>query len=295
MLYKQNLLLGALFILLSELLFASMGATVKAVSAGLSNEMTVFMRNLFGLMVLLPWLYYHGISHLHTRIWHLHLMRAVAGVSAMYCFFYALANLPLAEGMLLKMTAPLFMPLIAWYWMSEPMQRLVLVAIGFGFLGVVLVLNPQGEFNQIALIGLLGGLFASLAKVTVRRLGHSEPSVRVVFYFSMLSTLISAVPAAWNWQTPTAEQWALLVLIGLLGTLGQLLLTRGYAIAAAASVSPFTYFSVIFGAFYGYLFWDEGLTLQFIAGALIIALAGVLTLRGGRNHAIALLNQTAGS
>jgi drug/metabolite transporter (DMT)-like permease len=295
MLYKQNLLLGALFILLSELFFASMGATVKAVSAGLPNEMIVFLRNLFGLVLLLPLAWHYGMVQLRTQIIHLHLLRALAGVSAMYCFFYALANLPLAEGMLLKMTAPLFMPLIAWYWMSEAVPRGVLLAIGFGFLGVVLVLNPQGEFNEVALVGLMGGLFASLAKVTVRRLGHTEPSVRVVFYFSLLSMLVSALPALWNWQTPTPAQWALLLLIGLLGTLGQLLLTRGYAIAAAASVSPFTYFSVVFGALYGYLFWDERLSLQFILGALMIALAGVLTLRARRNAATTLVSRTVES
>jgi drug/metabolite transporter (DMT)-like permease len=295
MLYKQNLMLGALFILLSELFFASMGATVKAVSVDLPNEMTVFMRNLFGLVLLLPLVWRVGIGQLRTGIIHLHLLRALAGVSAMYCFFYALANLPLAEGMLLKMTAPLFMPLIAWYWMSEAVPRTVLLAIGFGFLGVVLVLNPQGEFNQVALIGLLGGLFASLAKVTVRRLGHTEPSVRVVFYFSLLSMLVSALPAFLNWQTPTNDQWALLLLIGLLGTIGQFLLTRGYAIAAAASVSPFTYFSVIFGALYGYLLWDERLSLQFVVGALIIALAGVLTLRSRHTAAATLLSRTAES
>lgn len=293
MLYKQNLLLGACLILCSELFFASMGATVKAVTLDLPSEMAVFMRSLFGLLVLLPLVWRSGIATLRTSIMHLHLLRAAAGVSAMYCFFFALARLPLAQGMVLKMTAPLFMPLIAWYWMSEPLYRRVLLAIGFGFVGVVLVLNPHSEFNQVALIGLLGGIFASLAKVTVRRLGHSEPSVRVVFYFSVLSLLISILPALWCWQTPTAEQWGLLVLIGLLGTLGQLLLTRGYAVAEAASVSPFTYFSVIFGSLYGYMFWNEGLSLQFVVGALIIALAGMLTLHAGRNRTSTLLNQTA--
>ena len=74
MLYKQNLLLGALFILLSELFFASMGATVKVVSADLPNQMTVFMRNLFGLLLLLPLVWRNGIGQLRTRIIHLHLL-----------------------------------------------------------------------------------------------------------------------------------------------------------------------------------------------------------------------------
>ncbi len=295
MLYKQNLPLGALLILLSELMFASMGATVKSVTAELPSEMAVFMRNLFGLMVLLPLLWRGGIDGLKTQITGLHLLRALAGVAAMYCFFYALSHLPLAEGMLLKMTAPLFMPLIAWQWLQEPLRRRVLLAIGFGFLGVVLVLNPHGGVNEVAGVGLLGGLLAALAMVTVRRLGRTESSLRVVFYFTFFSTLISSVPMLWSWQTPNQLQWILLFLIGALGTLGQLLLTRGYSIAAASNVSPFTYFSVIFGAIYGYLFWNETLNILFVAGALMIALAGVLALSSSHSQSAALINQTAES
>jgi drug/metabolite transporter (DMT)-like permease len=293
MLYKQNMLLGALFIVLSEFFFASMGATVKAIGADLPSEMAVFLRNVFGMVLLLPLVWRYGFGRLATTVAHLHLLRGLAGVGAMYCLFYALVHLPLANGLLLKMTAPLFMPLIAWAWLSEELRRLTLLAIAIGFVGVVLVLNPQGEFNQVALVGLLGGVFASLAKVTVRRLGRTEPAVRVVFYFTLISTLVSSVPMLWAWQTPTATQWGLLLLVGALGTLGQLLLTRGYGVAAAASISPFTYFSVIFGALYGYFFWDEGLSMQFVAGALLIALAGITTLQSRRVRETPLVNEPA--
>ncbi|MEJ2693910.1 MAG: DMT family transporter, partial [Candidatus Thiodiazotropha sp.] len=165
MLYRQNLLLGALFILLAEWFFASMGAAVKLVTAELPSEMAVFMRNLFGLALMLPLVWRNGLPGLKTRVFPIHLLRALAGVSAMYCFFYALAHLPLADGMLLKMTAPLFMPLIALLWLGEQLSRRILIALSIGFLGVVLVLNPEGEFNRIALVGLLGGALASLAKV----------------------------------------------------------------------------------------------------------------------------------
>lgn len=279
MLYRQNLLLGALFILTAELFFASMGAAVKLVTTELPSEMAVFMRNLFGLALMLPLALRSGFAGLHTAVFHIHLLRALAGVCAMYCFFYALSQLPLADGMLLKMTAPLFMPLIALLWLGEELRRGILLALLIGFLGVFLVLNPQGEFSSVALVGLLGGALAALAKVTLRRLGRSEPSVRVVFYFALLSTLVSTPPMLWSWQTPDLQQWGLFALVGLMGTLGQLFMTRGYAIAKAAAVSPFTYASVLFGAGYGYLFWDETLNLQFIVGALLIALAGVLALR----------------
>ncbi len=293
MLYRQNLLLGALFILLAELFFASMGAAVKMVTAELPSEMAVFMRNLFGLALMTPLVWRRGLNGLKTGIFHIHLLRSLAGVSAMYCFFYALAHLQLADGMLLKMTSPLFMPLIALLWLGEALRRRTLVALAIGFVGVVLVLNPQGEFNTIALIGLLGGVLASLAKVSLRRLGRSEPSLRVVFYFALLSTLISILPMFWHWQTPDLTQWGLFALVGLMGTLGQLFLTRGYAIASAAAVSPFTYASVLFGALYGYLFWEETISLQFVVGAALIALAGVLALRRGRCAGEALVSDPA--
>ncbi len=282
MLYRQNLLLGAILIVASELMFASMGACVKALSSSLPNEMTVFLRNIFGLALLSPFILRNRAQLLQTKIIHFHLLRAIAGLSAMYCFFYALGNLHLADGMLLKMTSPLFMPLIAMFWLGERARRLTLMAIPVGFIGVALVLSPEGEFSWIALIGLLGGAFAALAKVTVRRLGQSEPAVRVICYFALFATPVSAIPMLWAWQTPTLHELGLAFLIGALGVSGQFLLTRGYGVASASNVSPFTYFSVIFGATYGYLFWGEILSSTFIAGALIIAVAGVMALRGGR-------------
>lgn len=255
---------------------------MKALSTSLPNEMTVFLRNIFGLMLLSPIILHSRNELLQTGIIHLHLLRAITGLSAMYCFFYALGNLQLADGMLLKMTSPLFMPLIALFWLGERARRLTLMAIPVGFVGVALVLSPQGEFNWIALIGLLGGAFAALAKVTVRRLGHSEPSIRVICYFAIFATPVSAIPLLWAWQTPTPEEFGLAFLVGLFGASGQFLLTRGYAVATASNVSPFTYFSVIFGAIYGYLFWGETLNNTFIAGALLIVIAGIMALRGGR-------------
>ncbi len=280
MIYRQNLLLGGLLIVASELFFATMGAAVKEVSLlGMSNEMTVFMRNLIGLVFLLPLVLRSPARLLQTKVFHLHLLRGLAGILAMYCFFYALSHLALANGMLLKMTSPLFMPLIAMAWLGEELRAQTLVAVALGFGGVILVLDPASGWDPVALAGLAGGGLAALAKSTVRRLGHTEPNLRVVFYFALIGLVVSGFPLAWAWQTPSLQQSFWLLAIGLFGTLGQMLLTRGYAIAPSGQVSPFTYFSVIFGSFYGYLFWQEIPSHGFWLGAVLVAVAGVLTLR----------------
>jgi drug/metabolite transporter (DMT)-like permease len=293
--YRQDVVQGALLILLSELMFASMGATVKAASGtGLSNEMLVFMRNLTGLFIITPLLMRYGVAELRTSVYPLHLLRALLGVLAMYSFFYVLGKLALADGMLLKMTAPIFMPVIALVWLGERVGRVAILAIPVGFVGVGLVLKPDGDLTWVSLVGVLGGALAAFAKVTVRRLGRSESTTRIVFYFALNATLISALPLFWSWQLPSLQQWMLLGLMGVMGTAGQLLLTRGYAVAAAAQVSPFMYFSVVFGALYGYLFWGETLDWLFVAGALLIAAAGVMAVRGlGRKQVATVVQANA--
>jgi drug/metabolite transporter (DMT)-like permease len=119
----------------------------------------------------------------------------------------------------------------------------------------------------------------------------SEPTIRIVFYFTVLGTLISAVPLVWSWQSPQPKIWWLLVLIGLLAAVGQMLLTKGYSLAPAAQVGPFTYGNVVFATVLGWLFWDESLDYLTWVGAFMICIAGIITTRRTKTHA--LLGTTA--
>lgn len=278
---QRAFFLGASFILLGELCFATMGVAIRFVSEELDNELIVFARNLLGLLILAPWLLRHGLGRVSTQVPGLHLLRGVAGVSAMYCFFYAIANLPLAEAMLLKLTAPVFMPLIALLWLHERVTPLLWLALAIGFAGVVVILDPGIEagallVSPVALIGLLGGILAALAKVTVRRLSRTEPTTRIVFYFALIACAISAVPLLWAWQTPSTTAMLWLVAVAIAATLGQLALTRGLSLAPASRMGAFGYFAVVFGAAYGWLIWDEPVTLALAGGTLLIAIAGLL-------------------
>lgn len=278
--HHQNLLLGASCIVLAELAFASMAASIRVVAEELPNEVIVFSRNVLGLLVLLPWFLHRGTSSFRTRALHLHLLRGTAGVGAMYCFFYAIAHVPLATAMLLMVTAPLFIPFIAWLWLKEPVTLAVFAAVAVGLVGVALILHPDlGGLSHPALIALLGGLFAAIAKVTVRRLSYTEPPSLTVFYFALSGTLVSLAPVSSTWQIPSAATVPWLLAIALLATASQLLLTRGLSLAPASQLGPFGYFSVVFGALFGWLFWHEILSWPTLAGFALVILAGSLTSR----------------
>jgi len=286
--YKNQPVAGALFILGATFVFAIIGALVKVVSSSLNNEMVVFFRNACALIFILPWIWYSrppgGVG---TNCFQFHLLRAMTGLGAMYCFFYAIAHMQLTEAFLLIATAPLFIPLIAYLWMREPVDRNVRGAIVIGFIGAIMILKPGfGIFQSVALVGLGAGVFASLAMVSIRRMSASEPAIRIVFYFTVLSTIVSAGPLLWSWQTPEPETWVLLILIGLLAAVGQYFLTKGYSFAPAAKVGAFTYANIVFATFIGWYFWGETLDLLTWIGAILICFAGIITTRQTEAHVL---------
>lgn len=271
---------GALYAVAAELFFTSMAAGVKLASVELSNETIVFFRNLFGLLFLLPWLLRRGVNGLATRHLRWHVVRSLAGLSAMYCFFYALAHIPMAEAVLMKLTAPLFIPLVAFLWLGERFPRSVGIAVVVGFAGVALILRPGfGELSPVLLVALCAGALAAAAKTGVRQLTRTEPISRVVFYFALVSTVVSALPLTWGWTTPSVQGWGLLLLLALLATFGQVFMTAAYGLAPAAQIGPFTYTSVLFATAYGWLFWGDTLTLLSGVGAALVFAAGVATTR----------------
>ncbi len=275
----QSIVRGAFFIVASELSFAISAAVIKQASISLPNESIVFFRNLFGLVILAPLLIKAGTKILHTDNLKLHLARAGFGMGAMYSFFYALGHISLGDTMLIKSTIPLIIPFVSLIWLKESISRRIIIAGILGFMGVFLILEPNGETDWASLVALFSSIMAALAFVTVRKLSATEPTLRIVAYFAIFGMCISSIPLIWAWQTPTPIEYMMLIAIGLTTTIGQLLLTRGYQNAPAASVGIFTYTSVPFGTFLGWLFFEEILDINSLFGAVLIVLAGFIVLR----------------
>jgi drug/metabolite transporter (DMT)-like permease len=271
---------GALMMIVSALLFALMGVAVKLAAQTLPNAMVVFFRNAVGLLALTPWIWRLGRRGLGTRHLREHVIRSLAGLASMYCFFYALAHLRLADAILLNYSIPLFMPFVERAWLGELFPRRFWRVLLLGFAGIVLILKPGlGLFQPVALIGVLSALFASVAQVGIRRLTRTEPVERIVFYFGAISTAVSAVPLVREWRMPPATLWALLAGLGVVATLGQLALTRAYSHAPATRVGPFIYCAVVFAALLDWAFWGQWPDRLSVAGALLVVTAGVFALR----------------
>jgi len=281
--YKQSLYLGIIFLILAELFFTSIAVIVKWLSVDLPNEIIVFFSRFFVMMILLPWILRQGISKIRTQHFRFHLVRSLSGLGAMYCLFYAYANMPLAEAIVIKMTMPFWLIIISFWWLKEAVSKKTGLAIVIGFLGILVILKPGFvPMELVTLIILTGSFLMALVMSAIRRMAKTETSLQIIFYFTLISTIFSAVPLSWAWVTPTWQAWFLLILIGILSTIAQLFMTQAYQRAATTKIGPFTYVSVIFGTLYGWIFWDEMIDFWFLIGTGLIISAGLIITQSHR-------------
>lgn len=277
---QSPVLRGAVLLALSAVLFATMGVFIRLASHTVGNEIVVFARNLTGFLLLLPIMLLHRDTGFRTSVFGRHLWRALTGLTAMYGFFYAIAHLPLSSAMVFTYSSPIFIPLVAWLLLKEPMTPRTWLAALIGFAGVLLVCKPEGElFNRFALIGIGSSVLAATAFVTVRALGATEPATRVVFYFALLSTAVSTVPLVWAGRAITLREFGLLAAVGTLATLSQLCLTRAYALAPANRIGPVTYLAIVVAGLYAWVLWGETPDLYAVAGVALILIASLVNLR----------------
>lgn len=272
-------ILGAALLAVSALLFSLMGVFVREASASVNNENIVFFRNLVGVLFFLPLVFAKGFKPFKTTRLKSHLLRTSYGLGAMYCFFYAIAHLPLADAMIFTYSAPVFTPILAYFWLKEPLTRRMLVLSALGLLGVILVGKPSGAlFSSLTLVGLAASLLAASAFVSIREMSDTEPAYRIVFYFASFSTLFSAVPLTWAWQPLDQSQLLLLFSAGLLAAFAQIFMSHAYSLAPPGLIGPVAYSAIVFSGLIGWILWGETPDTSSIIGALLIFSASLLSI-----------------
>lgn len=263
-----------LCLMTSALLFSIMGVCIRFASETVDNPTVVFFRNAVGLFIFIPMLLKHGFSFIKTdKLW-MHTWRSIVGLAAMYGFFYAIAHLKLSNAMVFSYSSPIFIPLIAYFFLKERISKGMIIAAVIGLMGVLLVAKPdQGVFNAISFIGLGACFLSAMAFVTVRALTNTEPPERIVFYFCIFGTLISSIPMYWHWRVLTIKELALLITAGLLANISQLFMSYAYSLAPAGQIGPMNYIAIIFAGIWGFVFWHEIPDLYSILGISIILIA----------------------
>ncbi len=287
---------GIAFKLGSVTVFIIMAAMVKATSAHVPGGQAVFFRSFFAIPVIVAWLAWQGElrTGLHTADPLGHVWRGFAGTLAIGLGFAGLAYLPFPEVTAIGYAAPLLTVVFAAMFLGERVRLFRISTVALGLAGVLIVLSPRmtvlergaGQAEALGAMLVLGGaVFAALAQVFVRKLVATEKTPTIVFWFSVTSTLLSLVTIPFGWVVPTPFEAALLVMVGLLGGVGQILLTSAYRWADASLVAPFDYASMLMSLAIGWFVFAEAPTATMLAGSAVIVLAGILiSLKRGRQR-----------
>ena len=264
---------GALWMLVAGVLFTAMGALVKVLGPRLDSFQVAFFRALFGLLWIVPFAVAAGWPALRTCHPGGHFVRGLAGAIAMFCGFYSVANLPLADATAYSFTKPLFLVVLAAVFLGERVRLRRISATAVGFLGVLVMLQPeallQGRVELAAIVGLSGAGMVAVVVVLVKRLLRTERPVTVLFYFGLISTVVTLLPALLVWTTPSRHELVLLILIGALGAAGQSCMLRAYGAAEATAVEPFDYSRLLYAAMVGFVVFGEVPGPWMLAGATL--------------------------
>jgi drug/metabolite transporter (DMT)-like permease len=267
---------GLLLMLLSTVVLASMHGMVRHLGGDLHPFVIAFYRNLFGLAAVLPLVFRIGLKGLQTTRPLLNILRSVSGIVAMLTWFYGLATVPTAEATALSFTAAIFSALAAFVFLGEKMRLRRWLAIGGGFAGVIVVLQPASDnFNPNMFLVVLSCVFWGLSVTIVKSLTRTDSSTSIVAWMAILLTAMSLPPALVFWQWPDTPQLLLLVLMGTLGTLGHLWMVKALSLADTTAVMSIDFMRLIWAALIGFMFYGDPFEMNTWIGAVIIFASGL--------------------
>jgi len=262
---------GALWMIASGVGFSVMAVGIKLLGHRLDSFQIGFFRVVIGFLAILPFVAGGGLARLRTRHAGVHFVRAVFGLTAMYCSYYAIARMPLADYTGLSFTKPLFAMLLAIAILGETVRWRRWTATIVGFLGVLVMVQPgAGTFQPASLAALTDSFSVAFLVTLVKRLPATETPLTMLFYFGLFATILSIGPAIYSWQWPTAFEWMLLIGVGVLGALSQMFWIRAFRAGEASAVAPFDYLRLPMAATVGFLGFSELPTIWTFVGAAVI-------------------------
>ena len=287
----------SIWMVAAALLFSIMGVGVKLASARYNTWEIVAYRGLVGVIVM------SGLTAaqarrsgtplrqaLATRHLRMHLTRSVSGTISLTLWFVAIAGLPLATAMTINSASPLFIG--AWVALialraREPIDRAMSLALMFGFVGVLLLLQPTFNHDQwgYAVLGTVSTSFTAVAYLSVKALGRvGEPDTRIVLYFSAFNALAGLTGATiFGFHAHDLRGLAMLAIVGFAGAFAQLAVTRAFAAGGTLLTANLGYTGILFSTTWGYLIFGDVLHLTNAMGmAIIVVSSGIATVMTAR-------------
>ncbi len=251
---------GIIFIILSAFCFALMNVFVRA-----AGEVPFIQKSFFRNLVAAG---FAAAILVKNRVWFsgkkgnlpILLWRSCFGAMGIFCNFYAVDHLLLADASMLNKMSPFFAIIFSYFILKEKIKPVQAAAVAAAFLGSLFVIKPTVFGMDVfpSVVGLMGGLGAGIAYTLVRLLGErGEKGPFIVFFFSAFTCLLVVPYLIFNYYPMTGMQLMSLMLAGLAAAGGQFSVTAAYCYAPAKEISVYDYSQILFSAALGFFFFDQ--------------------------------------
>ncbi len=277
----RNPLTGIAIICLGFFIIPAMDALGKYLSTTYSVWQISWARFFFHFLFLAPFvLWRYRLKAILLPRQGLQVLRGGFLMGATICFFGALAVLPLADTLALSFISPLLVTLLSPWLLGEKVGWRRRLAVGLGFVGVLIIVRPgfqEVSFGSLLALGS-GCSFAFYVIATKKLAGTAPPLVTLTYTALLGNVVLSGVMLAGGegvWIWPDTEAWAMMAGIGAIAVVGHFLLIRSYDFAEASLLAPFYYSEMIMSATLGYLVFGDFPDSWTWAGIAIIVASGV--------------------
>ncbi len=275
---RSGALIGIGLMLLGVFLFSMNDVMGKWLVATYSVGQVLLLRSIAALAVLLPLMRKQKVPFRVPPQPGLHAVRITLSTLEVACFYWAVTYLPLADVMTYYLAGPIYVAAFAVFWLGEKLDKPRVLAIGIGFVGVLIALRPSpATLTLPALIALAGSIFYALLMITTRQLRETDDATLVLG--QILGALIfGIVTTPFAWVTPGALDLAGLFLLGIVSMAGHACVNRSLKIAPASIVAPYQYTLIVWAIVLGYLAFGDIVEFWTLVGAAVICGAGLALL-----------------
>lgn len=271
---------GIFIMLAGFAVFAILNAVVKDLAASFPVNQIVFFRGLFGLLPMAVLLFLSGVrpTVTMTRI-RSHLPHVLVMTTVLLTAYVAFAMLPLAEVTAIFFLSPVLVALMSAVFLKEHISLRLWVAVGGGFVGVLLIARPSGISADVGLVyGIGAAILGAVTMLQQRALSRHNDTLEIVFWFMALSTLLMVPTLPFHWVAPNPSQWMTVTMMGIFSCVGQFLIILPLRYAPASRLAPVHYSNLLGGLVLGYLWFNEVPDLIMLLGCVIVVVATGLVL-----------------
>ncbi len=266
---------GIFWFILSLLLDNINDVIMKYVGNNISSYEIIFFRYLFSVIVLLPFILRKKYSS--STIMRIHFIRGFLLFVGIILWCVGLKVVKLTVVTSINFIMPIFILILARIFLKESFNRIKLIATMLGFIGTIIVINPNStDFNLTSLVFLISAILFALLDIINKRFAVQESMISMLFYSSLFVLILSIIPVFYNWITPTFNDLFYLFLLGITSNLILYCLLKSFKLIEVSSVAPYRYIELIFSAVLGYIIFDEIPNLTTIIGSAIIIMATVI-------------------